>query len=144
MINEIINGISRAIDTEFNTGETTYEIYSESLEQGLNEPCFSIVVLNPFTDRRLAHRHYREYPVDIHYFPKDEINAKKEMYDVAERLFLVVEVIDNSIRGSNIHYEIVDGVLHFFITYKLYVREQLEPITDMKELITQTGVTNND
>ena len=43
MINEIINGISRAIDTEFNTGKTTYEIYTESLEQGLNEDRKSVV-----------------------------------------------------------------------------------------------------
>ena len=45
MINEIIDGISVAINTEFGDD---YEIYTESIEQGLEEPCFSILCLNFF------------------------------------------------------------------------------------------------
>ena len=44
MINSIIEGISIAINTEF--GER-YTIYTESVEQGLKEPCFFISCLNP-------------------------------------------------------------------------------------------------
>ena len=39
MINKIIDGISVAINSEFGD---PYEIYTESIEQGLVEPCFSI------------------------------------------------------------------------------------------------------
>ena len=39
MINSIIEGISIAINTEF---EDVYTIYTESVEQGLKEPCFFI------------------------------------------------------------------------------------------------------
>ena len=51
MINKIIDGISVAINAEFGDD---YEIYTESVEQGLNEPCFSILCLNPTNEQFLA------------------------------------------------------------------------------------------
>ncbi len=44
MLNNIIDGISIKLDKTF--GES-YTIYSEDVEQGINEPCFFIVPLNP-------------------------------------------------------------------------------------------------
>lgn len=44
MLNNIIDGISVKLDKSF--GEK-YTIYSEDVEQGINEPCFFIVPLNP-------------------------------------------------------------------------------------------------
>ncbi|WP_334293833.1 phage tail terminator family protein, partial [Clostridioides difficile] len=44
MLNNIIDGISVKLDKSF--GES-YTIYSEDVEQGINEPCFFIVPLNP-------------------------------------------------------------------------------------------------
>ena len=44
MINKIIDGISIALNAEFGND---YEIYTDNIEQGLKEPCFSIVCLNP-------------------------------------------------------------------------------------------------
>ncbi len=44
MINKIVDGISKAINKEFGNN---YEIYTDGVEQGLNEPCFSIVSLKP-------------------------------------------------------------------------------------------------
>ena len=41
MINEILYGISQAIDKEF--GEI-YQIYTEVVEQGLEAPCFLLLV----------------------------------------------------------------------------------------------------
>ncbi|WP_334295846.1 phage tail terminator family protein, partial [Clostridioides difficile] len=43
MLNNIIDGISIKLDKSF--GES-YTIYSEDVEQGINEPCFFIVPLN--------------------------------------------------------------------------------------------------
>ena len=56
MINKIIDGISEAIFTEFGDG---YDIYTESIEQGLIEPCFSILCLNPTNDLFLGKKQAR-------------------------------------------------------------------------------------
>ena len=50
ILNEIITGISEAIKAEF--GED-YGVYTELVEQGLNEPCFSIVCVSPKSSRFL-------------------------------------------------------------------------------------------
>lgn len=44
MLNEIIKGISMALNTAFGDG---YEIFQNNVEQGLKEPCFFIAVLKP-------------------------------------------------------------------------------------------------
>ena len=44
MLNEIIKGISMALNAAFGDG---YEIYQNDVEQGLKEPCFLIAVLQP-------------------------------------------------------------------------------------------------
>lgn len=43
MLNEIIKGISMALNAAFGDG---YEIYQNDVEQGLQEPCFLIAVCN--------------------------------------------------------------------------------------------------
>ena len=44
MINKIIDGICAAIHSEFGKD---YEIYTETAEQGLTEPCFSVICVKP-------------------------------------------------------------------------------------------------
>ncbi|HBF6658324.1 TPA: hypothetical protein NRK94_003703, partial [Clostridioides difficile] len=44
MLNNIIDGISIKLDKSFGN---EYTIYSEDVEQGINEPCFFICPLNP-------------------------------------------------------------------------------------------------
>ena len=65
ILNEIITGISEAIKAEF--GEA-YGVYTELVEQGLNEPCFSIVCVSPNTSRFLGDRYYKENRFCIHYY----------------------------------------------------------------------------
>lgn len=142
MINNIINGISNSLYEEF--GEN-YEIYKESVEQGLQEPCFSIVILDNSSTRGLDNRYLREYNFDIHYFPLEKVNIKEEIYNVSERLLLclkTINTIDFLLNGINIHYEIVDNILHFFITYKLFVKECKEQSTNMEKIDIKTGVKN--
>ena len=46
MINSIIESISISLNAEFSDEYTTY---TESVEQGLNEPCFFVFCINPQT-----------------------------------------------------------------------------------------------
>lgn len=134
MINTIINGIAGALHRTFGD---THAIYKESVKQDLKEPCFIIVALQP-TSENANHGHYlRNYPFDITFIPESETDSKSEMYRTAESLFLILDyinVLDNLRRGIKMRYEIVDDVLHFFVTYTMYVKELVEPAPMMETL----------
>ena len=125
MINKITDGISVAINSEFGDA---YEIYTESIEQGLNEPCFSIVCLNPTVNQFLGNRYFRTNQFCIHYFSSSN-EQTSECNSVAERLFGTLEHIkvdEDIIRGTDMHYEIVDDVLNFFVNFDLFVYKEVE------------------
>ena len=120
MINSIIEGISIALNTEF--GER-YTIYTESVEQGLKEPCFFISCLNPTSKVFLGERYFRTNQMCIQYIPTNASVEKEECNAITERLFNCLEYItvgEDLIRGSKMSSEIVDGVLNFFINYNLF------------------------
>ena len=138
MLNKIITGISQALDAEFNSEENEeYTIYTEDVEQGLEEPCFFIFSLKPSSKQLVGNRYDRKYPFDIHYFPKDEENINNEINEVTERLFTALEYItvdNNLVRGTNMNVEIVDNVLHFFVDFNMIVRKEIEPTESMGSL----------
>ena len=129
MVNEIVDGISVALSDAFD-GIT---IYSESVAQGLQEPCFFILNLTAEEVRLLGNRAKRNIAFDIHYFPKSKVAPKSECQTVAERLYPVmreVTLLDGSkVLGLGLNHEIVDGVLHFNVEFKptiVYVNERAE------------------
>ena len=131
MINKIIDGICVAINSEFGDA---YEIYTESVEQGLIEPCFSILCLNPTIDQVLGKRYFRTNQFCIHYFPSS--NEKHlECHTVIGRLMNALEIItvDGDLcRGIGMHSNIDDDVLSFFVNYDMYVYKEKsdEPIME--------------
>ena len=139
MIKAIIDALSIAINAEF--GES-YEIYTESVEQGLEEPCFSILCLNPKIDQKLGKRYFRTNMFCIHYFPKSD-EKRSECHSVAERLFSALEYITitgDLCRGTEMHYEVVDNVLSFFVNYDMHVYKD-EPVEFMMESVTHNTGT---
>ena len=121
MINSIIESISIALNAEFGDEYTTY---TESVEQGLNEPCFFVSCINPANRIFLGNRYFRRNQFCLQYFPADEDQAREECNAVAERLFSCLEYITvtgNLVRGTNMNYEVTDGVLSFFVNYDLFV-----------------------
>lgn len=139
MINKIIDGISIAINAEFGD---EYEIYTESVKQGFQEPCFSILCLNPSINQFLGKRYFRTSQFCIHYFPKSD-EPKAECFSVKERLFNALELVTvngDLIRGSEIHSELVDDVLSFFVNYDFFVDKETEETELMTEYDYKTDV----
>ena len=139
MINKIIDGISVAINAEFGDD---YEIYTESVEQGLNEPCFSILCLNPTNEQFLGRRYFRKNQFCIHYFPQSE-EKNKEINEVRERLFECLELItvDGDLcRGTNMSSETSDGVLSFFVNYDMFMYKMQEGTPTMESYDYSTDV----
>lgn len=125
MLNDVIESVVKALHTAFGDG---YKFHTNGVRQGLKEPCFIVQTLKTDIKPMPMRRYLARYLFDIHYFP--ECSHNEEMFDVAERLTKALEIITlpnmDKLRGIDRSYEIVDGVLHFFITYNLYLMQQTD------------------
>ena len=134
MINDIVSGITNGIYEEFGRG---YKIYTEDVEQGLSEPCFFIAVVDSKQVRIVGNRYMLTAAIDVHYFP-DTKTKNKEMQEVAQRLYPVLQritLIDGDmLNGFDLSWDIVDEVLHFFVSYKPTLKYQEAIEEDMAEL----------
>lgn len=141
MIQKIVDGICMAIRTEY---DKSFRIYTESVAQGLKEPCFSVLWLNGSNEKGVGVRHNRTYPFIIRYFPSSEEEPVKECSEVMENLYNILSIINTGtekIRGTDMNGNVVDSVLQFQVTYKLSLLEQkdeinmekLEVVTDGKD-----------
>lgn len=136
MINSIIEAISTSLNAEFGD---EYSIYTESVEQGLKEPCFFLFCINPTNRVFLGKRYFRTNKMCIQYFPTDKDRENEECNKVAERLFSCLEYITVSgdlLRGTKMKCELIDGVLNFFVNYDMFVYEtksgEVEKINSVK------------
>lgn len=143
MLNEIIKGISMALNTAFGDG---YEIFQNNVEQGLKEPCFFIAVLKPEITPMLGRRFIQRNPFDIQYFPTSPGN-NAEMITVAGTMVEALDFISlpngDQLYGTSVNYEIVDNVLHFFVNYNLPMIRPAEE-TYMETLETEVGTIGGD
>lgn len=139
MINSIIESISMALSTEF--GEDAC-IHMEEIKQDWKEPCFFISCINPTARLFMGQRYFRQNKFSIQYFPGTE-EKQRECNDTAERMLWCLECIntnDGPIRGTNMNYEVIDQVLHFFVNYDMFVykitkhtpMEKIEISTELK------------
>jgi hypothetical protein len=134
MINSIVAGISTAL---YDTFGEKYEIFGEKIEQDLKEPCFFISCLSPSHTQFLGKRYFRTNNFCIQYFP--ETDTKRECWEVAESMEDCLEIIhvDGLLwRGTKMHYEVVDGVLNFFVNYDTFIQK-----TEDETLMDDVSIT---
>lgn len=120
MINNIVDGICLAINAEFGDD---FKIYTERIEQGLDEPCFYVKRLNHGSNLFLHDRYTRTNQFAIQYFPSTD-DAQSECADVSDRLFICLDVVDlgdGSIRVSQMESIIEDSVLTVTVNYNFFV-----------------------
>lgn len=138
MINSIIESISISLNAEFGD---RYKIYRETKKQGLREPCFFIQCLNPTEELFFWKRYFRQNQFCVQYFPEDGYHKNRECCAVSERLFSCLEYLDvegDPVMGTKMRYEVVDGILHFFVNYDLFVYKTGEPVPVMGEIFSET------
>lgn len=139
MINSIIESISVRLDAEFDG----LEVHREERKQGLKEPCFFVLCINPTNKLFLNKRYFRANQFCVQYIPKAGGKKKAECYEVGERLFDCLEWLEvggDLVMGTKMKYEVVDGVLHFFVNYDLFVYKVAEPVPLMEEVSSETSV----
>lgn len=139
MLNEIIQGVAMELHTAFGDG---YKIYQDDVKQGLKRPCFFIAVLKPEFSSLLGTRGINRNPLDIQYIPSDP-GKNAEMFDVAGKLAEALAFITlpdgDILRGTSMNYEVVDGVLHFFVNYNLTLVQVSTEETPMESLDINVG-----
>lgn len=119
MISDIITGITDAIYSEFGDD---YEIHKERVEQGLVEPCFFVMLVNPTNERFLSNRRYLTNKFSIQYFPSTS-TPKMECAEVYERLVMVLDRIkvgNDLLNGSEFEMNITDDVMTVLVNYNLF------------------------
>lgn len=145
MINKIIDGICEKLNESFG-----YEIYTELKNQGLKEPCFSVMCVNPINNQVIGNRYFRNNLFSILYFPASK-EPKAECNTVLEKLYLALETIkiketlpdesikESLVRGTNMRGELVDGVLNFLVNFNLFVYK-VEDADLMEEVIQKSDL----
>lgn len=129
MTNDLIYAISNALDKEFK--EFGYEIHMEEIKQGLKEPCFFINLINSDFKIVTGKRYEKRNQISIQYFP-ESLCLQSECNEVAERLTLCLEYIEDEeggfLHGTDMHYQVTDGILNFFVNYNFHVlKTEAEP-----------------
>ena len=127
-----------ALNAAFGDG---YKIYTNDVKQGLKEPCFFVAVLEPTRKQMIGRRYRYDNPFCITYFPRHAGN-NTEMLGVAEKLTEALELITvldgDTVRGTGIRFEIVDGNLQFFVNYNHFMIKPTDP-TFMGDLDVTVG-----
>ena len=134
MIDEIMNGVSVKLYELFGN---TVSIEVDELPQGFKPPGFWILELKTTQNLVIRNRYRRQYNFDIQYFPKEKF-LTREINSVTDTLLMGLEYItvgSNLTRGTNMSYEVQDDVLHFFITFDVFVEKVIDKGPLMEELI---------
>ncbi len=137
MIHAVLKGISDALSLEFG-----YGVYIEEIPQDLQEPCFFISCVQSAVRQQSIKSYFMENQFGVQFILNSQANPNAKCYETAEKLIWRLEIIQadcGSLRGSKMKYEVVDGVLHFFVNYDFYMKKTEEQ-TVMAELKSQINM----
>jgi len=137
-INDVLDGVMFKLIQNYPSAD----VYKEEIKQGLAEPCFFVKLFPVAQDKEFGRRYKRYHNFDVHYFPLSKEDANAEMHGVAEKLYDTLEWISGPHHGSKMTHEIVDGVLHFFVSYDFHIMRPKEAVPKMQTL-TEEGFIKN-
>jgi hypothetical protein len=134
MLNEIMIGIAQKLNQVFGGG---YKTHINKVQQGLKEPCFLIVNLTGDQVQEIGNLYNWDQSFDIHYFPQSNKRITSEINSVIDALRMELEYITvdgDLVRGTKMKHEVVNDVLHFFVSYNMRVRKVVEPDPAMETI----------
>lgn len=126
MQNDLMNAVTRRLDELF---DGIYPVYTESVEQGLELPCFFVGFLKTSDKPLLLTRRQRTWDMRIQFIPEEHGEHSELLNDVCEELLTGLEWITLSdgrpVRGLGLEGSIVDGVLTFQVSFsRTLIREK--------------------
>ena len=137
MVNQIYTAIAKKLEELFDKPL----IFFDHLPQTFSGPCFWVRLLKTEQNQLLYNRYKVTLDFDIMMYPTNDEEFIEELNSVGTDLLHGVEYIvtkdGNYLRGTNISYEVQDGVLHFFISYILFTIVPYDRGVKMNKLIQQ-------
>lgn len=113
-------------------------IFTDTPVQGLVKPCFFIHSLETNQNREMRNRARRSYFLDIRAHPPDDIENKKSWCAmIGDELFEIldeIKIAGMAVKTQEMRFEVVEDVLHFFVTYSFRVIKMVDPETKMEDL----------
>ena len=113
-------------------------VYKEKIEQGLQFPHFFVLPLNTSREKELREKGWISYQLNVRYRPTQDFNSKYgELEQIGTDLLDVLELVTVAgypLRGYGMNYQIVDGVLQFFINFRMRVKQEQEINAKMETL----------
>lgn len=147
VINKVIEGISLKINKLFGD---KYEIYDDNTEQGMNKPCFFINFLDGEESRQIGlekNSYLDTLHIDVTgYEVDDDRNKLNEMADKLYSLEYILLEDNTLLRADSLKPKISDGVLHFFIDYRIFVdkeKENAQALNKMENIQLNEEVKEN-
>ena len=140
MVNDILDAITTQLGQTFGN---SYHYYVENVEQDLQKPCFTVDMLEPRERSINYNRYKRTMPMVVHYFNEERDTNKKDCYAMGERLIDCLEYLnfkDTILRGENISWQLVDGVLQVLLTYT-FDTEKVKELDNM-EFLEETKLSS--
>lgn len=134
MVNDILDAVTIQLGKTFGT---SYTYYVEDVKQELKTPCFTVDMLKPLERSRSSVLYDRTMPLVIHYFNDNQITLKKDCYAIAEKTIECLEYLPFNgtlLRGENISWQMIEGVLQIFVTYKFITKKVTDAETAMGDL----------
>lgn len=137
MVNQIYSAIAKKLEELFDEPL----IFFDQLPQTFSGPCFWVRLLKTEQNQLLYNRYKVTLDFDIMMYPSNDEEFIEELNSVGTELLHGIEYIvtedGNYLRGTNISYEVQDGVLHFFISYILFTIVPYDRGIKMNKLIQQ-------
>lgn len=128
--------IKSAVAVKLHVSYPELKIYKEKIEQGLKFPHFFILQINTSKIKELRESGWIYYQINVRYRPQQDFNSKySELEQIGVDLFDTLEYIDVSgwpLRGADMNYQIVDGVLQFFVNYRMRIKKEQELVKMLK------------
>lgn len=141
MCSEIITFTANALAEEFG-GDIT--IYAEEVKQGVKKPCFFLKTEGVKEIPYIGERFLRKCRLLITFYPEDNSGKQGECERTAERLFDCLKFIDADDRplmGSEMSFEIKDGLLLFHVDYNEFMY-RAKPVIPKMEILQQRRKDN--
>jgi len=138
MIQDILEGIRSTLEKNYKD----FAVYTEAIPQGFERPCFFVKNLTTGRVKQIGKFHLLDHPFVIQYFSNTK-RKNEDYYKVSEELYGLLKFMENRrIWGSDISSQVVDGVLHFFVTYRIRAKESIEELDDMQILDIRSDLKN--
>lgn len=138
----IARNIAKNIKLE---GSTPFKIYKEKTVQSFHKPSFFIWVLDVSQEKLMNNNYQRDYQMNIRFHTVDDNPKEYEVLsDVGNQLLcslalLNVPILDTNkvevtkpVKGKQMSFNIVDGVLQFYVTYTIKAKTSLTQAPTMR------------